>query len=216
MTLQQLEYFLAAARPWLLLGGRREPCTWPSRACRSRSAGSRPSSASPLFVARPPRPRADRGGAAAAAARRAHAGRRAGGAATPSREVRDAGGGHGDASAPSATRPTTCSPTSCRTSAALPQRARAPDRPELLRGRRRRPRRPARGRADRAADRRPRARHRPAIATSCSTSRADPERAREPMTIERLAEAPLILYDARFGWATRRAASSPSARSARA
>jgi DNA-binding transcriptional LysR family regulator len=29
---------------------------------------------------------------------------------------------------------------------------------------------------------------------------ADPERVREPMTIERLAEAPLILYDARFGW----------------
>jgi DNA-binding transcriptional LysR family regulator len=28
-----------------------------------------------------------------------------------------------------------------------------------------------------------------------------PERVREPMTIERLAEAPLILYDARFGWA---------------
>ena len=30
---------------------------------------------------------------------------------------------------------------------------------------------------------------------------ADPERVREPMTIERFAEAPLILYDARFGWA---------------
>jgi DNA-binding transcriptional LysR family regulator len=29
----------------------------------------------------------------------------------------------------------------------------------------------------------------------------DPERVREPMTIERLADAPLILYDARFGWA---------------
>lgn len=29
---------------------------------------------------------------------------------------------------------------------------------------------------------------------------ADPERVRTPMTIERLAEAPLILYDARFGW----------------
>jgi DNA-binding transcriptional LysR family regulator len=28
----------------------------------------------------------------------------------------------------------------------------------------------------------------------------DPERVKEPMTIERLAEAPLILYDARFGW----------------
>ncbi len=28
---------------------------------------------------------------------------------------------------------------------------------------------------------------------------ADPERVREPMTIERLAEAPLILFDARFG-----------------
>ena len=27
---------------------------------------------------------------------------------------------------------------------------------------------------------------------------ADPERVREPMTIERLAEAPLILYDARW------------------
>jgi len=30
---------------------------------------------------------------------------------------------------------------------------------------------------------------------------ADPERVREPMTIERFAAAPLILYDARFGWA---------------
>ena len=29
----------------------------------------------------------------------------------------------------------------------------------------------------------------------------DPARVREPMTIERLADAPLILYDARFGWA---------------
>jgi DNA-binding transcriptional LysR family regulator len=28
----------------------------------------------------------------------------------------------------------------------------------------------------------------------------DPERVKEPVTIERLAEAPLILYDARFGW----------------
>lgn len=28
----------------------------------------------------------------------------------------------------------------------------------------------------------------------------DPEKVREPMTIERLAEVPLILYDARFGW----------------
>jgi DNA-binding transcriptional LysR family regulator len=28
----------------------------------------------------------------------------------------------------------------------------------------------------------------------------DPERVKEPMTIERLAAAPLILYDARFGW----------------
>jgi len=28
----------------------------------------------------------------------------------------------------------------------------------------------------------------------------DPEKVREPMTIERLAELPLILYDARFGW----------------
>jgi DNA-binding transcriptional LysR family regulator len=28
----------------------------------------------------------------------------------------------------------------------------------------------------------------------------DPERVKTPMTIERLAEAPLILYDARFGW----------------
>jgi DNA-binding transcriptional LysR family regulator len=30
---------------------------------------------------------------------------------------------------------------------------------------------------------------------------ADPERVREPVSIERFAEAPLILYDARFGWA---------------
>src|SRR3954466_4093181 len=41
----------------------------------------------------------------------------------------------------------------------------------------------------------------PAIDDELLYLSADPERVREPMTIERLAEAPLILYDARFGWA---------------
>jgi LysR family transcriptional regulator, cyn operon transcriptional activator len=41
---------------------------------------------------------------------------------------------------------------------------------------------------------------RPAIADELLYLSADPERVLEPMTIERLAEAPLILYDARFGW----------------
>src|SRR5215210_6516241 len=40
----------------------------------------------------------------------------------------------------------------------------------------------------------------PAIHDELLYLSADPERVREPMTIERLAEAPLILYDARFGW----------------
>jgi DNA-binding transcriptional LysR family regulator len=42
---------------------------------------------------------------------------------------------------------------------------------------------------------------RPAIDDELLYLSADPERVREPMTIERLAKAPLILYDARFGWA---------------
>ena len=41
---------------------------------------------------------------------------------------------------------------------------------------------------------------RPAIDDELLYLSKDPERAKEPMTIERLAEAPLILYDARFGW----------------
>jgi DNA-binding transcriptional LysR family regulator len=41
----------------------------------------------------------------------------------------------------------------------------------------------------------------PAIDDELLYLSADPERTRMPMTIERLAEAPLILYDARFGWA---------------
>src|SRR4051794_38348175 len=40
----------------------------------------------------------------------------------------------------------------------------------------------------------------PAIDDELLYLSADRERVREPMTIERLAEAPLILYDARFGW----------------
>jgi len=40
----------------------------------------------------------------------------------------------------------------------------------------------------------------PAIDDELLYLSADPERVKEAMTIERLAEAPLILYDARFGW----------------
>src|SRR3954447_26337990 len=40
----------------------------------------------------------------------------------------------------------------------------------------------------------------PAIDDELLYLSADPERVREPMTIERLPESPLILYDARFGW----------------
>jgi DNA-binding transcriptional LysR family regulator len=40
----------------------------------------------------------------------------------------------------------------------------------------------------------------PAIDDELLYLSADPERVKSPMTIERLAEAPLILYDARFGW----------------
>src|SRR3954464_7341531 len=40
----------------------------------------------------------------------------------------------------------------------------------------------------------------PAIDDELLYLSADPERVSEPMTIERLAQAPLILYDARFGW----------------
>jgi DNA-binding transcriptional LysR family regulator len=40
----------------------------------------------------------------------------------------------------------------------------------------------------------------PAIDDELLYLSSDPERVKEPMTIERLAEAPLILYDARFGW----------------
>src|SRR5215210_6871914 len=40
----------------------------------------------------------------------------------------------------------------------------------------------------------------PAINDELLYLSADPERVRVPMTIERLAQSPLILYDARFGW----------------
>src|SRR5215211_7693452 len=40
----------------------------------------------------------------------------------------------------------------------------------------------------------------PAIDDELLYLSADPDHVREPMTIERLAAAPLILYDARFGW----------------
>jgi LysR family transcriptional regulator, cyn operon transcriptional activator len=40
----------------------------------------------------------------------------------------------------------------------------------------------------------------PAIDDELLYLSADPARVREPMTIERLAAAPLILYDARYGW----------------
>jgi DNA-binding transcriptional LysR family regulator len=40
----------------------------------------------------------------------------------------------------------------------------------------------------------------PAIADELLYLSAEPDRVLEPMTIERLAQAPLILYDARFGW----------------
>src|SRR3954454_18135702 len=40
----------------------------------------------------------------------------------------------------------------------------------------------------------------PAIDDELLYLSADPERVSQPMTIERLAAAPLILYDARFGW----------------
>ena len=62
---------------------------------------------------------------------------------------------------------------------------------------------------DRAAGRRrgPRRARRPR-ARSCSTSRADPERVSEPITIETLADAPLILYDARWARRSTRPAAS--------
>ena len=75
----------------------------------------------------------------------------------------------------------------------------APGRPELVRGRRRGPRGRARGGADRAADRRPRARRAPGDARRDPVHAPREKKVREPMTIERLAEVPLILYDARFG-----------------
>src|SRR5215218_825242 len=40
----------------------------------------------------------------------------------------------------------------------------------------------------------------PAIDDELLYLSSDPERVKEPMTIERLVEAPLILYDARYGW----------------
>ena len=50
VTLQQLTYFLAAAEHGSFSAPPPSRCTWPSRACPSRSAGSRPSSASTLFA----------------------------------------------------------------------------------------------------------------------------------------------------------------------
>ena len=135
------------------------------------------------------RPHAERTLAAAQRGRRVGAARCATSPAAPSPSARSA--------APT----TTCSAAwSQDFRTPPPERARARHRPELGRGRRRGPRR---------------ARSRPAWSSCRSTTAgstcapamreellyvsADPERVREPMTIERLADAPLILYDARWG-----------------
>ena len=100
---------------------------------------------------------------------------------------------------------------------ALPQRARRLDRPELLGGRRRGPRRPPRGRPDRAADRRPRPRHpardrrRAALPLGGPRARARADDDRAP----RRGAADPLRRALRLG-RTPRAASSPSAPSARA
>ena len=200
MTLQQLEYFLAAAAHRSFSAAAQAlHMAQPSLSEQIRRLEAE--LGSPLFIRGRPRPRADRGGPAAAAARRAHARRRAGGRRLRARGARAAPAAR-RRSAPSATRPTTCSPTSCRTSArATPTCACAlvgqnsSEVADAVRD----------GQLeaglivlpidDRGLD------VQPAIDDELLYLSADPERVREPMTIERLAEAPLILYDARFGWA---------------
>ena len=99
---------------------------------------------------------------------------------------------------------------------ALSRRARARRRPELRRGRRRRARGRARGRADRAAGRRPRARG-PArrSARRTTTSARARSASATPKTIEEIAAAPLILYDARWGAGRPDAPAAQRARAAR-
>ena len=200
MTLQQLEYFLAAVEPPLVLGGRTSLAHGPAEPVgadppargRARLAAVHP---------RPPRPRADRGGPAAAAARRAHARRRAGGAATPCARC-------------ASWRPGTATfgtfgnaPYYLLSDLVQDFRARYPNVRVRLIGQN------SSEVADAVRDGHLEAGLivlpiddrgldiEPAIDDELLYLSADPERTREPMTIERLAEAPLILYDARFGWA---------------
>ena len=189
MTLQQLTYFLAAIEHGSFSAAAESlHLAQPSLSEQIRRLEAELG----LAAVRPrrPRARADRGGPPAAPARRAHGRRRA--RRPPPRCARcPTDRRHGDASAPSATRPTTCSPTSSRTSARATRRCsiRA-DRPELVDGGR--PVRDGRLEAglivlpidDRGLE------VRPAVQDEIVLMSRDPERLREPMTIERIMRAP--------------------------
>ena len=172
MTLQQLEYFLAAAdhRSFSAAAAALHMAQ-PSLSEQIRRLEAE--LGAPLFVRAPPA-RADRGRPALPARGRAHARGGAGGARLGPRGAR-ARERHRDVrhlrqrAVLPALRPRPGLPQ------ALSERARAADRPELLGGRRGRARRPPRGRADRAPHRRPRPRRAARRSTtSCSTSPRTP------------------------------------------
>ena len=188
MTLQQLQYFLAAfdARLVHRRGGGAAP-----RAAVAVRAGppARGRAGRAAVPARRPRADADRGGRTRCDP---HAERRwppPRPRARRSSAVRELRGGTATFGTCGTARYYPGTEIVDRVPPPPPERARPRRRPELVRGRRGRARRRARGRDGRAAHRRPRPRRRGrSCATRSSTPAADRARVRRPMTIEELAE----------------------------
>ncbi len=198
MTLQQLTYFLAAAEHGSFSAAAESLHHGPAEPLRA-DPPARGGARRAAVRARRPRARADRGGAAAAPARRAHARRRARGRRVGARGARPHAAAR-SRSARSAAPTTTCSAAwsqdfrtrhpNVRVRAVGQNSAEVAD---AVRDGQLEAGLVALPIDDRGLDVRPAMREELLYVTRRA------ERAREPMTIERLADAPLILYDARWG-----------------
>ena len=215
MTLQQLSYFLAAAEHGSFSAAA-EALHLAQPTLSEQIRRLEAELGVPLFQRVGRRLELTEAGRLLLPARRAHARRRAGRPGVGARGARRCGRDRRLRHVRQR-RTTTCSAGSSRSSAAATPSCAARGRPELGRGRRRRARRASSrpawscSRSTTAASTCARR-----CATSCSTLSA-PTRARlrEPMTIERLAAAPLILSEATLGRRRPDAPPAPRARPAR-
>ena len=199
MTLQQLRYFLAAAEHGSFSRGRGVAADGPAEPLRP-DPPARGRARRPAVRARRPAARADRGRPDAAARGRAHAAPRPRRPRSPSARSATLTGGTASFGTFGSAHHYLLGGLVAGLPPPLPDGPRPRRRAELRRGRRRRPRR-ARSRPGLIAL--PVDDHglevRPSIREENHYVSADPQRAAQPMTIEELAAAPLILYDARWG-----------------